>query len=73
MKKEKPNRQPSHILLSEWLKEEQVKHGWLATRVHVTAATVGRWAMGGTTPNSTFAKKIEEITGGAVPADGWAR
>lgn len=63
----------NHELLKKWIDGQDVKNAWLAKRVHVKTATITRWTRNAATPNTTHALKIEEITGGAVPADGWAR
>lgn len=39
--------------------------------VHQSA--VGRWEEGETVPSDEHAKKLEEVTGGAVSAVGWAK
>lgn len=59
--------------LGEWLETNERSAAWLARQLEVSRETVSAWIAGDFSPSVERAVKIEEITGGAVRADGWAR
>jgi len=61
------------LKLKKYLEVNGYKNKWLEIHTLMGRQTVSNWLTGRATPQVKHAKKIEEITGGAVPADGWAR
>lgn len=57
--------------LSEYLIEAGITQGRFAETVDVTQATISRLATGASRPGLPLAVKIEEATGGRVPAASW--
>lgn len=59
--------------LGEWLETNERSAAWLARQLEVSRETVSAWIAGEFSPSAARAAQIEEITGGAVRADGWGR
>jgi len=59
--------------LKTYLADNGLRNKWLQDATLIGSNTVSRWLNDKSIPQEKHAKKIEEITGGAVPADGWAR
>jgi len=59
--------------LKKWLNDRHYKLSWLENKLMVSKWSVSMWTNGHGIPKRTHRDAIEEITGGAVPADGWAR
>lgn len=58
--------------LQQWLDEHQRTQVWLAEQLGTRQAAVSRWLTCGRKPNLRNAIAIEQLTGGQVPANGWA-
>jgi len=57
--------------LKLWLDQTGRKKGWLAKTIGIDGSTISRWMRGGVTPHLIIREKIERLTDGDVPADGW--
>ena len=60
-----------NVSISEWLSIQGLKAEYLATAVGAHKAQVYRWASGHSKPRVDVAFRIEDATGGAVPARAW--
>ena len=58
-------------LFAEWFKHQGIKKGWFAEQLGVDGASISRWLSGKVKPHRAVRKRIDELTGGAVPIETW--
>jgi hypothetical protein len=58
-------------LLRLWAMREGRKLGWIAGQIPVNQADLSRWLNAKCVPRRIYRMRIEEMTGGAVPARSW--
>ena len=56
-------------LLNEWLTDTGRKITWFASVVPANRSLVHQWLNGKHHPRAIYRNRIDDITGGAVPAD----
>jgi len=61
----------SRHLFKQWFKDSGYRKGWFADQIGVDAASISRWLGGHTRPQRAVRKRIEQLTDGAVPMEGW--
>lgn len=59
------------ILFSEWFKENGIRKNWFAEQLGVDSVSISRWLSGAVRPHRPVRKRIDELTGGAVPMGSW--
>lgn len=50
-------------LVSEWIKKEGIKLGWVCAQIPADRATVWRWMQGKSTPHPMARNRLAEVTG----------
>lgn len=58
-------------LFEDWFQSNGVRKNWFAEQVGVDSASISRWLSGKVRPHRAVRKRIEELTGGAVPMESW--
>lgn len=66
------NRRAGAILLRRWRDAESFSQGAAAKRLEVTQYSISIWETGVRQPTVDLAFKLEEVSGGAVPARAWS-
>ena len=61
----------SKELFRGWFKSSGYRKGWFANELGVDPSSISRWLAGQTQPHRAVRKRIEQLTDGAVPMDGW--
>ena len=61
----------SAIAFAQWFKDNGILKSWFAKRIGVNNATITRWLTGEVCPQRAARTLLDELTKGAVPADGW--
>jgi len=64
---------PNHALLAAWLKTRGMKAGAFGKMIPISKDVIGPILNGKRAPREEVAKKIEQLTGGDVPADKWQK
>ncbi len=57
--------------LATYLAQSRKTQRWLAAQIPVRPATVCAWLQGRATPRPEHMRRIDEVTGGAVPISAW--
>ena len=57
--------------LSQWIGKAGVSQAYVARKLGVTRAAVNNWCRGNNRPNLCKAFRLEELSGGSVPAKLW--
>lgn len=63
----------SHEKLSQWIADQGLKKGAVASRLNVSPGQFGRWLSGSCCPQLSHRIAIEKLTQGAVKAEGWIK
>ena len=58
-------------LWQTWFKENGIRKNGFAEQLGVDSPSISRWLSGAVRPTRPTRKRIEELTGGAVPMDSW--
>jgi ribosome-binding protein aMBF1 (putative translation factor) len=58
-------------LINLYVQENGIKKAWLADKIGVSNTSFSRWMSGKWKPSRMARKRIEDITGGAVPENSW--
>jgi hypothetical protein len=58
-------------LFDAWFKEKGIRKNWFADQLGVDSASISRWLAGSVRPHRAVRKRIDELTGGAVPIETW--
>jgi hypothetical protein len=61
----------SAMLFAEWFQKNGIRKNWFAEQIGVDSVSISRWLSGSVRPHRPVRKRIEELTDGAVPMDGW--
>ena len=61
----------SALAFAQWFEDNGIRKSWFAKRIGVDNATITRWLTGAVCPQRASRKWVEELTNGAVAADGW--
>lgn len=59
--------------LTQWLRDSGTSQIGLSARISASRGSISRWASGERRPSVAYATRIEDVTGGAVPATSWGR
>ena len=57
--------------LTQWIEDVGVSQAYVARKLGVTRAAVNNWCRGHNRPNLCKAIRLEQLSGGAVPARTW--
>jgi DNA-binding transcriptional regulator YdaS (Cro superfamily) len=60
-------------LLDQYLRRNALTRDAFARLVGTTGPVVSRWASGARIPSLTFATRVDQVTGGAVPLSYWVQ